>query len=271
MEDICEKNMPVAGYFAAALIGITLGLIGGGGSILTIPVLVYLFGISPVTATGYSLFIVGCTSLAGAIRNYTRHQVNINTGIYFGIASLITVFITRKFLIALIPEHLFFIGHIDVTKSLLTMILFAALMIVVSIKMITEKNVVKKIKNDKTISVHKIIIIGIGIGLITGLLGAGGGFLIIPVLIYIFNLPMKKAIGTSLFIISINSLVGFLGDIMNEKMNWEFLLSISAIAIAGVFIGDKLNERIDGKKLRKGFGWFILLLGVYIIGKEILV
>lgn len=261
--------MPVLGYIAAAFIGLSLGLIGGGGSILTIPVLVYLFGLSPVMATGYSLFIVGSTSLAGAIKNYLKGQVSISTAAYFGSASVITVFITRKFLIGLIPEHLFTVANFEVTKSIATMILFALIMIIAATKMITDKHVDEENNNAHSHPLVSIIFIGIGIGLITGLLGAGGGFLIIPVLVFIFHLPMKKAIGTSLFIIALNSLIGFLGDIMNEKMNWEFLLVVSAISIAGVFLGDKLNEKIHSSTLRKSFGWFILVVGIYIIAKEI--
>ena len=261
--------MPVLGYFAAAFIGLSLGLIGGGGSILTIPVLVYLFGLSPVLATGYSLFIVGSTSLAGAIKNYTKGQVSISTAAYFGSASIVTVFITRKFLIGLIPEHLFTIANIEVTKSLATMVLFAMLMILAATKMILDKHVDEQNKSASSPQLFSIIFIGIGIGLVTGLLGAGGGFLIIPVLVFVFHLPMKKAIGTSLFIISLNSLIGFLGDVMNEKMNWQLLLTVSAISIAGVFLGAKLNEKIDGVTLRKSFGWFILAVGIYIITKEL--
>ncbi len=261
--------MSFAGYIAAALIGLSLGLIGGGGSILTIPVLVYLFGLQPAVATGYSLFIVGCTSLVGAVKNYKNGRVDISTAIYFGGASVVTVFITRKYLLHLIPEQLFTIGHTSFTKSLVIMILFAALMIITALKMIFDKYTEHPNEDIHSPKLLSIIVIGIGIGLLTGLLGAGGGFLIIPVLIFFFHLPMKKAIGTSLLIIALNSLIGFTGDLMNEKMNWQLLLSISAISIAGVLAGTKLNDKMNGASLRKGFGWFILILGVFIIAKEL--
>jgi len=259
--------MHIAGYIAALFIGVSLGLIGGGGSILTVPVLVYLFGVSPILATSYSLFVVGSTSLIGSFNSWRKGLVDFNTAFLFGLSSIITVFITRKIIIPNIPENIF-IGNITLHFSILTMVLFAMLMLIASISMITSKH--DKATNEQhKANFGKLILYGISIGLVTGFLGAGGGFLLIPALVLLLQLPMKKAIGTSLFIIALNSFAGFIGDTGHFKTNWFFLLTISAIAIAGVFIGGLLGKSINSTKLKKSFGWFVLSMGVYIIIKEI--
>ncbi|QEC70307.1 sulfite exporter TauE/SafE family protein [Panacibacter ginsenosidivorans] len=261
--------MTALGYIAAILIGISLGLIGGGGSILTIPVLVYLFGVQPLLATGYSLFIVGSTSLVGAVKNYRKGNVNIKTALTFSIVSTITVLVTRKFLLHIIPDNLFTIMGYAITKSLMTMLLFAVVMMIAAVKMIVGTQPKDCPECAEKFQPGKIIYSGLGIGLLTGLLGAGGGFLIIPALIFLFHLSVKQAIGTSLLIIAINNLLGFTGDIFHTTINWGLLLSVTALAVAGIFIGSKLGEKIHGEKLKKGFGWFVLIMGIYIIIKEI--
>lgn len=256
----------IIGYFCAVLIGISLGLIGGGGSILTVPVLVYLFSISPVMATSYSLFIVGATSFIGAYKNLKRKCVDINAVKLFGIPSLITIALVRKLVIPHIPEHLFYIGNTEISFSLLIMILFSVIIIAASFSMIINK----KIEAHYTqINKTKLFFYGIVLGLVTGFLGAGGGFLIIPALVLFVGLPMKKAIGTSLLIIAINAITGFLVDVSHYTINWKFLLTITAIAIAGVLIGTYYEEKINGQKLKKGFGWFVLTAGILILVKEI--
>lgn len=258
-----------AGYIAAILIGISLGLIGGGGSILTIPVLVYLFGVEPLLATGYSLFIVGSTSLVGAIKNYRKGNVNVKTALLFSLISTITVLVTRKFLLHIIPDELFTISGYMVTKSLMTILLFAVVMMIAAVKMIAGEQPEECPECATKVQPGKLLYSGIGIGLLTGLLGAGGGFLIIPSLIFLFRLSVKQAIGTSLLIIAINNLLGFTGDIFHTTVNWSLLLPVTAVAVAGIFIGSKLGEKIQGEKLKKGFGWFVLVMGIYIIIKEI--
>ncbi len=263
--------MEVFGYFAAILIGISLGLIGGGGSILTVPVLVYLFKVDAVQATSYSLFIVGSTSLVGAYNNYRQKQVDIKTALLFGISSISTVFITRKFIIPFIPTEIFSIGDFVVTKSLLTMVLFALLMLTASTSMIRGRKDPGEVTvtDNKSTAIVKLLLYGVGIGLVTGFLGAGGGFLLIPSLVLLLDMPMKKAVGTSLFIIALNSLIGFTGDIGQSDINWALLLQLSAIAIGGIIVGSQLAKKIPGGKLKKGFGWFVLIMGVYILIKEI--
>lgn len=263
--------MEIFGYLAAVLIGLSLGLIGGGGSILTVPVLVYLFGLDAVLATSYSLFIVGSTSLIGAYRNYRKGLVNIKTALLFGLSSITTVFITRKLIVPAIPDVIATVKGFAITRSLLTMVLFAILMLLASTSMIRSGTSLS-VAADKEVSGPKIFVLlmyGIGIGLVTGLLGAGGGFLLIPALVLLLGMPMKEAIGTSLLIIALNSLIGFMGDIGHVAIQWSLLLSVSAIAIAGILVGGWLSKAIPGYKLKKGFGWFVLVMGVYILIKEV--
>lgn len=261
--------MEIAGYFASLLIGLFLGLIGGGGSILTIPVLVYLFRLQPSLATGYSLFIVGCSSLAGAWKHYSFGNINLRAAFSFGITSIISVLLVRKLLLPLIPEHLFAVGHIMVTKSLLTMVLFAIVMIFASLQMIGKQPETTASEAAAPFRLTKALVRGVQVGVLTGLLGAGGGFIIIPVLVFSFHLTMKDAIGTSLLIIAMNALAGFAGDLLQQQFDWGLLIPVTAIAITGTFIGRKLGERVPGYKLKKAFGWFVLCMAIYIIAHEL--
>jgi uncharacterized membrane protein YfcA len=262
--------MEIIGYIASILIGISLGLIGGGGSILTVPVLVYLFHVDPVQATAYSLFIVGASSLVGAWPKYKQGFVNLKTAIIFGIPSIVAVFATRKFIVPAIPNELGEFAGIAITKSLLIMMLFAVLMVAASFSMIrSKKNKETELEGEQKFNYPLILIEGALVGILTGLVGAGGGFLIIPALVMLSKLPMKQAVGTSLLIIAAKSLIGFTGDLGNRTMDWTLLLTVTALAIAGIFIGDKLSKRIDGNKLKTGFGWFILVMGLYIIAQQL--
>ncbi len=261
----------ITGYLLALLVGLSLGLIGGGGSILTVPILVYILGIHPVLATSYSLFIVGSTSLVGAVDQYRKGLVNIRTALLFGASSITTVFLTRKVLLPLIPEKLFSIQGFTCTWPILTMLLFAALMVLAAIAMIRDRRPTNTEENNPSKhSLFRLITAGIGIGLVTGLLGAGGGFLLIPVLVLLLHLPMKQAIGTSLLIIALNSLIGFAGDAGHFTIHWSFLLIITAFSILGIFAGVRLARRLEGEKLKKTFGWFVLLMGCYIFIHEII-
>jgi len=260
--------MEIIGFIAALVIGISLGLIGGGGSILTIPLLVYLFHIQPTIATGYSLFIVGVSSLAGAFNSYRNGNIHFKAVLYFGISSIITVVLIRRMLIPLIPEQLFRFGNLEVTRSFLTMILLALVMITASFKMIFKPPPLNNNKNYR-IPYGSAILRGIQIGILTGLLGAGGGFLIIPVLIFSFQLPMKKAIGSSLLIIALNALFGFISDVSQYEIHWKLLIIITLNAVIGTFVGNAIGLKISGEKLKKGFGIFVLLAGIYIILHEL--
>ncbi|MFZ9028525.1 MAG: sulfite exporter TauE/SafE family protein [Crocinitomicaceae bacterium] len=260
----------IFGFAGALLIGLVLGLIGGGGSILTVPILVYILGIDPVLATAYSLFVVGASAAVGAIRNAQKGMIDFRTGIVFAIPAFISVYLTRKFVVPAIPEHLFNVGDFEVTRNIAIMVFFAIIMLLASISMIRGR------KDDTTedqkveYNYPMIVIEGLGVGFLTGIVGAGGGFLIIPALVLLAKLPMKKAVATSLLIIAVKSLIGFLGDVQNLEIDWTFLSVFTAISILGIFIGIYLNKFIDGNKLKKGFGYFVLIMGVYIVLKELL-
>ena len=257
------------GYFGALLIGVVLGLIGGGGSILTVPILVYLMFVNPVTATAYSLFIVGVTALVGAIRNIQKGLVDFKTAIVFAIPAFIAVYSTRKYLVPAIPEELFSIGSFVMTKNIAIMLFFAIIMLVASVSMIRNKRSETDVESVITYNIPLIIIEGFVVGVLTGIVGAGGGFLIIPALVLFAKLPMKKAVATSLLIIAIKSLIGFIGDIENLDIDWSFLIRFTVISVAGIFLGIYLSKFINGKSLKKSFGWFVLIMAVYIVWKEL--
>lgn len=261
--------MEYFGYLASVIIGLSLGLIGGGGSILTIPILVYLFKIDPKLATSYSLFIVGFTALSGCFSHYKMGNLKIKSAMYFAIPSVFSILIIREVIFLKIPNIIFTIGSFQVTKDFLIMIIFAIMMIAASFSMINKTNT--KIHTTDT-NYLQLAIIGAVVGIVTGFLGAGGGFLIIPALLFFANLPMKQAVGTSLLIIFINSSIGFVGDLaIGTPINYIFLASISVMAFVGMLIGTRLSKKIDGDKLKPIFGWFVLVMGIYIIIKEIFI
>jgi uncharacterized membrane protein YfcA len=275
--------MEILGYIGAILMGLSLGLIGGGGSILTVPILVYLFHVDAVLATAYSLFIVGLTSLVGSFSHIKLGNIHWRTAIVFGIPSIISVFLTRSMLVPRIPDPILTIGQdpnggaaFVLTKSVGLLLLFAVIMVLAAYSMI------KPTKKPATVTAEGIdnaepqfnypLILAEGavVGVVTGLVGAGGGFLIIPALVLLAKLPMKQAVGTSLMIIAAKSLIGFVGDMRGDEMiDWSFLMSFSAIAVGGILLGSWLSKRIPGEKLKPAFGWFVLVMGTYIIFKEL--
>jgi uncharacterized membrane protein YfcA len=259
--------MEYIGYLASILIGITLGLIGGGGSILTVPILVYLFQINPENATSYSLFIVGITAMVGSYRHYLLGNLNLKSALYFAIPSVLSLLFIRKLVLPKIPHSLFYFNALEITKDLLIMVVFGILMVLASVSMIRKS---KTNNAPSTLNRSRLALIGLLVGFVTGFLGAGGGFLIIPALLFFANLPMKQAVGTSLFIIFINSLIGFSGDIINGiPIDYTFLLTLTSIAVFGMLIGTQLSKKIEGSKLKPAFGWFVLIMGLYIISKEL--
>ncbi|MCU0340959.1 MAG: sulfite exporter TauE/SafE family protein [Spirosomaceae bacterium] len=261
----------ILGFSASVLIGVSLGLIGGGGSILTLPVLVYLLHINPVLSTAYSLFVVGTTSLVGSFNFMRKGLVNYKAAVVFAVPSFIAVFLTRKYLVPAIPEVLFSVGDFEVTKSVGIMVFFALVMLAASYSMIKNN---KKVTADESTELYfnypLIALEGGVVGVLTGIVGAGGGFLIIPALVLLARLPMKMAVGTSLLIIAAKSLIGFMGDVSNISVNWSFLVGFTALSVVGIFLGSYLSKYIPGDKLKKSFGWFVLVMGIYIIAKELL-
>jgi hypothetical protein len=263
------SSVQIFGYSASILIGVSLGLIGGGGSILTLPVLVYLLGFSPVLSTAYSLFIVGTTSFVGSINYMRKGLVNYQAAFVFAIPSFISVFLTRKYLVPAIPDSLFTIAGFEVTKNIGIMLFFALVMLAASYSMIMSKKKEDEESEKLKFNYPLIGLEGAVVGILTGIVGAGGGFLIIPALVLLARLPMKMAVGTSLLIIAAKSLIGFMGDISNINVNWTFLFQFTLLSIIGIFIGSYFSKFIEGEKLKKSFGWFVLVMGIYIITKEI--
>lgn len=258
----------IIGYTLAVFVGITLGLIGSGGSILSVPILVYVMGVEPILATAYSLFVVGTTALFGGVQKAKQHLVDFKKVVLFGIPTILAVFLTRKLIVPNIPDVIFSTASFTLKKSVLIMVIFAIVMIAASFRMI--KPLKGKMVNDDTkLNYIGIFIQGLLIGLVAGFVGAGGGFLIIPALLFLAKTPMKMAVGTSLFIVSAQSLIGFIGDIRPEQnIDWSLIISFTVCSIIGVFIGSFLSKKIEGEKLKTSFGWFVLVMGIYIIIKE---
>lgn len=260
----------IIGYVSAIIIGISLGLIGGGGSILTVPILVYLLGVEAGEyAPAYSLFIVGTTALIGGFQKYKEGFVDIKTFVVFGIPAIITVYFTRHSLVPAIPNEML-MGDFVLTKRLLIMAIFAVLMVLASVSMIKGRKESENETEEKQKFNYPLILVeGVVVGVLTGLVGAGGGFLIIPALVKLSKLSMKKAVGTSLLIIAAKSLIGFMGDVTRLNIDWTMLAIITVLAIIGIFVGNVMSRKIPGQKLKVGFGWFVLIMGVYILGREI--
>ena len=260
--------MELIGYFMALLIGISLGLFGGGGSILAVPVLAYLFYLDEKSATAYSLFIVGFAALVGGINQNRNNNVDWRTAIVFGIPSLIGVWIVRHYVIPVLPDTLFYIGDFSITRRMGMFGVFIVLMFAAAYSMLNNS-----VKNKESVDVNYnyplILIEGLVIGALTGLVGAGGGFIIIPALVLLTNLDIKKAIGTSLVIIAIKSILGFfLGDALIMLVDWKFLIVFTTLTIMGMFLGIYIGKFINGNKLKKGFGYFVLLMAVFVLITE---
>lgn len=257
----------ISGYIGALIVGLVLGLIGGGGSILTVPVLVYLLGYNPVVATAYSLFVVGTSSVVGTYQKHKKGLADFKIGLAFSFPSFAAVYLTRRYLVPGIPETFFSFGDFNLTKQMGIMMFFAAIMVFASYSMIKNKKV--QVEASKRQPYYKTFVQGLIIGTVTGIIGAGGGFLYVPALVIWANIPMQKAVGTSLVIIAINSLFGFIGDLQTLDIEWAFLLVFTGISVLGIVLGVFLSKFISGKKLKKSFGYFILIMATYIIYKEL--
>ena len=234
----------IIGYILAIIVGISLGLIGSGGSILTVPILVYIMAVNPVLATAYSLFIVGSTALVGGIKSALLKKVDFKTVLIFGIPSILAVYLTRAYLVPMIPDSLLTFGNFELTKSIALMLLFAIVMIMASISMIKPSK--NKLEEDIPMQYNypMILLEGTLVGVLTGLVGAGGGFLIIPALVILAKMPMKLAVGTSLFIIAAKSLIGFIGDVQTTPdLDGSLLLIFTAFSVLGIFIGIALSKK----------------------------
>lgn len=258
------------GYFGAVLMGFALGLLGGGGSILSVPIFVYLFGVTPVVATGYSLFVVGMSALIGGLRYLRQGLVDHKVGIVFSAPSFIAVFSVRKYLVPALPDVMFHVGSFAVTKDTFVMVVFAIVMLAAATSMIHGRKERPPLDLPEWQRYAIIALQGFFVASVTAFVGAGGGFLIVPALVVLARLPMKTAVGTSLLIIAANSLIGFIGDVTeNPDMDWWLLTTFAATSLVGIFVGMAASKKVTDKSLKKGFGYFVLCMGVFIIYKQI--
>lgn len=263
--------MIAIGYIAMFAVGIILGLIGGGGAILTMPILVYLFGVSPTLATSYSLFIVGFTSVFGVWRYHRDGLVDYRLAVFFLVPSLLGTYVARHVLLPAIPDVLMSVQGYTLGREQLIMLVFALVMLAASLSMIFIQ--VKDVHGHANIAKtkFKLALLGFGVGFVAGFVGAGGGFLIIPALVVIGGVAITSAIPTSLFIIATNSLVAFFGDLIaSRSVDWSFLLLTALAAVFGLFLGVRLSRLISPNTLKTGFGWFVLVMAIWILGKQIL-
>jgi uncharacterized membrane protein YfcA len=255
-------------YTASVVIGLCLGLIGAGGSILTIPVFVYILKTNPVASIVYSMFIVGICSFTGTIISFIKKLVDIKAAVVFGLPSVAGVFVARKLIFPAVPAKLFTIGSFVITKDVFIMLSLAVIMFIVSIKMLKKKpEPVSALQGERKIRAI-FFLQGISIGIVTGMLGVGGGFLIAPALLLWLKLPVKTAIGTTLFIITVNSAAGFITSYATVLIEWSLLIKFAIGTIAGILVGSKLSEKIKADHLKKFLAWFIIITSVYVLYKQ---
>ena len=255
----------MTGYILALGMGGVLGLLGGGGSILSVPILVYIFKIPAALATSYSLFVVGTTSAIAAIRY--RKMLNLKIAALFAIPSTIGVILSRRYVLAPMPDQINISSWVF-SKDDVVMLVFGILVVVISFFMLRAKDdgYEVKVKTPTLRAMGLIILEGLVIGGLTGFVGAGGGFMIVPALTLLVGISMREAISTSLLIIAIKSLAGFFGDIhLAISINWWFLLGFTSMTIIGAFIGVKLNKNISTMVLRRAFAYLVLIVGIHIL------
>ena len=258
----------VIGYVGAVFVGLMLGLVGGGGSILTVPILIYLFSLDAITSTSYSLFIVAVSSAIGTISNFKNQLINYKTSLFFLISSSLAIFLTRNFILPTIPETIISFSGFTLTKDIFILVMFSLLMIASSFSMI-RKTQFSSDSGTKELQIPQLLLIGFSVGLLTGFVGAGGGFIIVPALYFLAGLEIKNAIATSLFIIAVNSSIGFMSDFHRQSIDWTLLFSYSFLAVIGILSGQKLTKRISNEKLKPIFGWFVLIMGIFIFVREL--
>lgn len=258
----------ILGYLTAIVIGLVMGLIGGGGSILSVPVFVYIFGFDAVTATSLSLFVVGVTSMVGSVGFIKQRLVDFRTAFTFGIPSILGVLFSRRLVLPHLPHYIIHRFGITLTKDMFLLLLFSVLMLVASYKMIYKPKTFREPRNGNN-NYTLLLSQGLLVGIVTGLIGAGGGFLIVPALVMLLGIPMKRAVATSLFIIAMNSTLGFVSTMGMVAQDWTFLLIFSGISIVGIFLGIAVSKKIEGAKLKPLFGYVVLAMGIFIIIKEV--
>lgn len=263
-------GIEVWGYTTALLVGLVIGLVGGGGSILTLPIFVYVFGISPVLSTTYSLFVVGTTSLVGSLTHIYKRRVDLRVTVVFALPSFVSVYLSRWFLVPAIPDPLLQFDQFRLSKNDAILYFFSFVMLMAAQSMIHTERPRPGPARDGHPQYGTLALDGMAVGLLTGIIGAGGGFIIVPMLVLLAGLPIQRAVATSVLIIAVNSFVGFLGDNHRADLNWNFLLSFTGLSIVGVFLGLYLARFVAPTHLKKGLGWFVLIVAVYIISRQVL-
>lgn len=240
-------------YFLAALAGLSLGLLGGGGSILAVPIMVYTANISPKIAVAMSLAVVGITTLFGVYGHYKAKNINIKLALQFGAAAIPSTFL-GSYISQLISGNT-------------QLIIFSIVMILAAVFMFKGRT--ENEQESKNQNIAMTLISGSFVGVMTGLIGVGGGFLIVPSLMYFTGIKIKQAVGTSLLIISLNSLIGFLSYLDKVQINWTFMSKFTLASIIGILIGTKLVPYIPAQKLKKAFAIFLILMGIFILYKNL--
>ena len=263
------NGQEVFGYASAVVVGLVIGLAGGGGSILTVPIFVYVFSISTVQATTYSLFVVGSTSLIGSVNHLVKKRIDLRVTLAFALPSFVSVYLSRRFLVPALPDPLFRLNEFILPKGDAILFFFAIVMIIAARAMIRSDSPERGEAADGNPRYGSLALDGLAVGLLTGTIGAGGGFLIVPMLVLLAELPIKRAIATSVFIVAVNSFVGLLGDMNHTALDWNFLLPFTGLSIAGIFVGMYLARFVAPDKLKKGFGWFVLAVAGYMIVSEL--
>tara|TARA_B110000967_G_scaffold170873_1_gene181097 strand:+ start:804 stop:1604 length:801 start_codon:yes stop_codon:yes gene_type:complete len=257
------------GFFGAFLTGIVIGLFGGGGSILAVPIFVYLFKLNPVIATSYSMFVVGSSAAIGTLINLKKKLIEYKTANIFTLPALVSVFLTRRFLIPNIPDVLLSFESFDITKEMGLMLFFSSIIILSSVLMM-KKPKTEAVSNLKTKKKYSLLVfIGLGVGILTGLVGAGGGFIIVPALVLFARLTIKQAVATSLIIITFNSLIGFSSDVSFLEIEWDFLILFTTLSISGIFVGTYISNYVRESTLKTNFARFMIVMAMVIIFKEL--
>ncbi|MEZ5014161.1 MAG: sulfite exporter TauE/SafE family protein [Chitinophagales bacterium] len=263
--------MEIVGYFSALLIGFALAVFGAGGSILTIPILIYLFGYAPLPATTYAFIIVGFTAAIGTLQNIRQRNVYLRPAIFFAFPSVLSIFLVRNVILPNIPEQVGHIGNITLTKDLIVLAVFSVIMAVAGFKMIRSRHGEDAPQGDGGMHPFMLMLLGAMVGFVLGFAGVGGGFLITPALVMFAKLPIRRAIGTSLLIISLNSFVGFFSSLqMHADIDWAFIAIFIALTALGIFLGNLLSGRIRSSQLQGAFGWFLFAFGIFMIVSEIM-
>ncbi|AWV90370.1 sulfite exporter TauE/SafE family protein [Bradymonas sediminis] len=253
--------MSTIAIIAALIVGFVVGLLGGGGSIMAVPTLVYLVELSEKSAIATSLFVIGTTSAVAVVSHARAGNVAWRAGVVFGICAMAGAFVGGN-LASLFPGEMLLAGF-----SLI--MLLAAVMMLRGRKTPAAAAVTHDAPKPRRVPFRKLIPLGIGVGLLTGLVGAGGGFIVVPTLVVVAGLPIRRAIGTSLLVVTMNSYAGFLGHISHVTIDYKLAVAFLVASIIGSFVGAEVNKRIDASRLRIGFAYFVLIAGTLILGEQL--